>query len=231
MPENFAENLPGDLVPLLLAVLIGGMIGFERESHGRPAGLRTHILVCLVSTLLILASRRVPDIVFGGGDTARVVFDPNRLGAGILTGIGFLGAATVVRSGDIVRGITTGATVWSVAGIGIVLGQAEYALALTGTGILFLVLVGLDKVASSIRPVLYRRLIVRGQDASMVEVAAGVRAQLAQESIRVMDLSARRSQDLFELVFHVRSRNRLAAPELIQTLTAVEGVSSVEWTS
>lgn len=219
-----------DLIPLLLAVLIGGMVGFERESHGRPAGLRTHILVCLVSTLLILASRRVPAL-FQDGDTARIVFDPNRLGAGILTGIGFLGAATVVRSGDIVRGITTGATVWSVAGIGVVLGQGEYALALTGTGILFLVLVGLDRVSSSIRPVIYRRLVVRGRDVSMVEVANAVRAHLAEESIRVMDLSARKSQEFFELIIYVRTRDRLAAPDLIQSITTVEGISSVEWTS
>jgi len=230
---SFALDPLGDLTPLLLAVLIGGLIGFERESHGRPAGLRTHIIVCLVSTLLICASRHVPDVIFGDAEQARIVFDPNRLGAGILTGIGFLGAATVIRSGDIVRGITTGATVWSVAGIGVVLGQGEYTLALTATGIMFVSLVGLDRVANSIKPVLYRRLIVRGEPTSMAEITQRIKARLEQESVRVMDLTGKmgHTDDHFELVFHVRARDPMAAPEILKTFAAEEGVISVEWAS
>ena len=119
-------------MPIVVAVLVGGAIGFEREMHGRPAGLRTHILVCLASTLLIFASRVLPPESLVEGSAARIVMDPNRLAAGIVTGIGFLGAATVIRAGDIVRGITTGATVWTVAGLGIVIGQGEYAIAAVG---------------------------------------------------------------------------------------------------
>src|SRR5262245_27821071 len=117
-----------ELTPLVLAVVLGGLIGFEREIHGRPAGLRTHILVCLSSTVLIFASRQIPHIDFAPSpsELPRIVMDPNRLAAGIVTGIGFIGAASVIRAGDIVRGITTGATVWSVAGLGIVIGQGEY---------------------------------------------------------------------------------------------------------
>lgn len=233
MLAGFELDPRGDLTPLLLAVLIGGLIGFERESHGRPAGLRTHILVCVVSTLLISASRHVPDVLFNNAENARIVFDPNRLGAGILTGIGFLGAATVIRSGDIVRGITTGATVWSVAGIGVVLGQGEFALALTATGIMFISLVGLDRVANSIKPVLYRRLIVRGENAAMSSVSDRVRARLDEESVRVMDLTGCMGQENepFELVFHVRARDPLAAPEILKAFAAEEGVVSVEWAS
>src|SRR6185295_1203756 len=104
--------------------------GFEREIHGRPAGLRTHMLVCLASALLIYASRRIPVELLAGTGITHLVMDPNRLAAGIVTGIGFLGASTVIRAGDIVRGITTGATVWAVAGLGIVVGQGEYVLAI-----------------------------------------------------------------------------------------------------
>ena len=86
-----------DFVPLLLAVLLGGLIGLERELHGRPAGLRTHALVCVCATMLIQVAQtsKVPA-------EASFVFDPNRMGAGIVTGVGFLGAATVLRSGDLV---------------------------------------------------------------------------------------------------------------------------------
>jgi putative Mg2+ transporter-C (MgtC) family protein len=230
--QGLVDQIRGlDLAPLLLAVLLGGLIGFEREAHGRPAGLRTHILVCMVSALIIHASKRVPDLLVGDVETARVVFDPNRLAAGIMTGIGFLGAATVVRSGDIVRGITTGATVWSVAGLGIVIGQGEYALAMLGTGILFLVLVGLDRVARNIKPVIYRRLIVRGDRPELTQVAARIRAILSEHSIRVMDLSGRQGaeDEPFELVFHIRARDTLAAPQMIEMVAGEKGILSVEW--
>jgi putative Mg2+ transporter-C (MgtC) family protein len=221
-----------ELAPLVLAVLLGGLIGFERESHGRPAGLRTHILVCLVSALLIHASRNLPDGLLRDAELVRIVLDPNRLAAGIMTGIGFLGAATVVRAGDIVRGITTGATVWSVAGLGIVIGQGEYALALLGTGVLFLVLVGLDRIAHSIKPVIYRRMIVRGEHAEMTQVAERLQTVLREHAIRVMDLSGRLGgpDEPFELVFHIRLRDVLAAPQMIRRVASEKGILSVEWT-
>ena len=77
-----------DWTPLILAVVLGGIIGFEREVHGRPAGLRTHILVCLASTILILAGNNVAEEARRLQGLGNLVFDPNRLGAGIVTGIG-----------------------------------------------------------------------------------------------------------------------------------------------
>ena len=180
--ESLLQALQPEIVrPLLLAVVLGGLIGFEREIHGRPAGLRTHILVCLTSTLLILASKRIPEVL-GDSETARIVFDPNRLAAGVMTGIGFLGAASVIRAGDSVRGITTGATVWAVAGLGVVIGQGEHALALVATLLAIVVLVGLNKLTSSISPVIYRRLIVRGQAGGLIEVSERVRKSLSTRS-------------------------------------------------
>ena len=113
-----------DYLPLVLAVVLGGAVGLERESHGRPAGLRTHILVCLSATMVILVSRTVAATPLDLEQTTRV-FDPNRMGAGIVTGIGFLGAATVLRSGDVLRGLTTAACIWYVAVLGIVLGEGR----------------------------------------------------------------------------------------------------------
>ena len=124
-----------DFTPFALAILVGGAIGLERQFHGRPAGLRTNTLVCLSATILVYASQHLPPGLAddaGSSMLQRVVFDPNRLAAGIVTGIGFLGAAVVIRAGDLVRGITTGACVWSVAVLGIVIGQGHYGLALTG---------------------------------------------------------------------------------------------------
>lgn len=233
MPEQepFFDQLARlDVLPLLLAVLVGGLIGLEREFHGRPAGVRTHILVCLTATLLIFASHEIPPELVTT-ETVRLVLDPNRLAAGIVTGIGFLGAATVIRAGDIVRGITTGATVWSVAGLGVVIGQGEYALALSGAATVILVLGGLDRLTRRIPPVIYRRLIVRGQRSELAGLAQRVGAMLEARRIRLQDVSGTRGgpEEPFELVFHIRCQNHLQAPEMLEIVAAERGVQSVEW--
>jgi putative Mg2+ transporter-C (MgtC) family protein len=228
--ENILSQVVAlDLTPLLLALVLGGAIGFEREIHGRPAGLRTHVLVCLTSTVLVLASRHVAEIADSG---INVVFDPQRLAAGIVTGIGFLGAAAVIRSGDIVRGITTGACVWSVAGIGVVIGGGSYGLALVSTVFIVAVLVLLDWVASGLSPVIYRRVIVRGIGRRAVSLSEDVSAVLRTNHIQIQDTSGRQTStdEPFKLVFHVRCRHKHQAPEMLETIAALEGVASVEWT-
>jgi putative Mg2+ transporter-C (MgtC) family protein len=231
-PDSFFEQLAHlDPVPLLVALVVGGLIGFEREIHGRPAGLRTHMLVCLASAVLIQASHVMPGGLPQPGDSLRIVMDPNRLAAGIVTGIGFLGAATVIRAGDMVRGITTGATVWSVAGLGIVVGQGEYALALVASVIVLILLAGVDRLTRGIAPVIYRRLIVRGERSELTHLAETVGAILKGHGIRVQDLSGTRgAQDQpFELVFHIRCRNVKQAPEMLELIAGQKGVTSVEW--
>jgi putative Mg2+ transporter-C (MgtC) family protein len=227
----FAQIARLDPWPLLAALLVGGLIGFEREIHGRPAGLRTHMLVCLASAVLIQASRVIPAGLPSQGDAFRVVMDPNRLAAGIVTGIGFLGAATVIRAGDIVRGITTGATVWAVAGLGIVVGQGEYALAIVASVIVLVLLAVVDRLARGIAPVIYRRLIVRGERSELTQLAEKVGAILKSQRIRVQDLSGTRgpAEQPFELVFHIRCRNVKQAPEMLEAIAGQKGVTSVAW--
>jgi putative Mg2+ transporter-C (MgtC) family protein len=220
-----------DFTPIVVAIVVGGLIGFERESHGRPAGFRTHILVCLASALLVSGARHLPSELARQSDLVRVVMDPNRLGAGIMTGIGFLGAASVVRAGDIVRGITTGATVWSVAGLGVVIGQGEYALALVGGGVVLIVLSGFDRVSRRVAPVIYRRLVVRGAGSPMPAMCRSVARVLEERGVRVQDLSGTRGREgePFELVFHIRCQHAMQAPELLEQVSAQNGVLTAEW--
>jgi putative Mg2+ transporter-C (MgtC) family protein len=234
MPHPFALAEPLiqlDFTPILISMLVGGVLGLEREMHGRPAGLRTHILVCMTSTLLIYGSRAIPQEFLENREIARLVMDPNRIGAGIMTGIGFLGAASVIRAGDIVRGITTGATVWSTAGLGVVIGQGEYALAIGAAGLMLIVLAVMDKLTRGIRPVIYRRLTIRGLRSEMPTLAQSVEELLERYSIRVQDLSGTRGRDdePFELVFHVRCRNQFQAPQMMEQIADLSGVLSVEW--
>ncbi len=115
------------IIKLLLAVLLGGIIGFEREKDASPAGLRTHILVCLGSALITLTSTIFTD-------------DPARIAAGIVTGIGFLGAGAILHSKKFVHGLTTAASIWAVAGIGIAVGVGFYLGAIASSIIIYFVL-------------------------------------------------------------------------------------------
>ena len=105
------------IIRILLAVVLGGLIGLEREIQKREAGLRTHILVCLGSALMMLTSLYIFDIFKNIS-----VLDPARIAAGVVTGIGFIGAGAIIRQKDAVKGLTTAASIWVVSGIGLTVG-------------------------------------------------------------------------------------------------------------
>ena len=110
---------------LLAALLAGALIGYERSYHGRPAGFRTHTLVCTASSLLMLITvYEAHWVVRAATDSVRL--DPTRMAQGIMTGIGFLGAGVIIREGHFVRGLTTAASIWITAAIGILAGVGFY---------------------------------------------------------------------------------------------------------
>ena len=213
-----------DALPLLFALLLGGAVGLEREYHGRPAGLRTHILVCLSSTMLIMMSRQL-------GTEDPGWFDPNRMGAGIVTGIGFLGASTVLRSGDFLRGLTTAACIWFVAGLGIVLGDEHYVLAVLCTSIVLLVLTLVNRLASVITPTIYRRLVVIASLPDVEPLAQAIRATLVAEGILIIDVASSHDNEhgQQELVFYLSLRNEGQAPRITARVAALAGVLHARW--
>jgi putative Mg2+ transporter-C (MgtC) family protein len=109
---------------LLAALAAGSVIGYERSFHGRPAGFRTHALVCLASSVLMLVTVYESHWMGASGD--RVQIDPTRMAQGILTGIGFLGAGVIIREGFSIRGLTTAASIWITSAIGILAGIGFY---------------------------------------------------------------------------------------------------------
>ena len=115
---------------LLLATALGAIIGYQRERAGKPAGLRTHILICVGAAIFTVTSI----YGFGAADTARVA-------AGVVAGIGFLGAGAIIRGGEgIVAGLTTAATIWAVAGIGLAAGAGLYLVSAVTAAITLIVL-------------------------------------------------------------------------------------------
>lgn len=116
---------------LLLAAALGAIIGYQRERAGKPAGLRTHVLICIGAALFTVAS------LYGFGATA----DPARVAAGIVAGIGFLGAGAIIhREGGLVAGLTTAATIWAVAAVGLAAGAGLYLVSAVTTILILIVL-------------------------------------------------------------------------------------------
>jgi putative Mg2+ transporter-C (MgtC) family protein len=135
-------------IRLLFAAILGGIVGVEREYNKHPAGFRTHLLVCVGACLIMLLA------MFGFQEYMEqnaefVNFDPSRLAAYVVSGIGFLGAGTIIVQGVSVRGLTTAASIWVVAGIGLSIGVGMYFAGVFTTGIVILSLIFLNRVEDS----------------------------------------------------------------------------------
>ncbi len=154
------HELQTTLLRLLAAALAGGLIGLERTYHGRPAGFRTHTLVCMASSLLMLITVFQWELLSEAPlETIRV--DPTRMAQGIMTGIGFLGAGVILKERLTIRGLTTAASIWLTASIGIVIGMGLYSAAVLATLLALAILVVFRKIENQLRTMRYARLVLR----------------------------------------------------------------------
>jgi len=179
---------------LLAAAGLGALIGLERETHGRSAGLRTQLLVALGSATAMIVSLHFAH-VFGAGDQGLAVnIDPARVAYGVMTGIGFLGAGTIIRYGPGVRGLTTAASLWCTAAVGLACGFGMYGIALLTTGIVLFALYILAAVD--------RLIPTRQTRAIVAELPAGgdvnidrIRQLLARHKVRIIRVDYDRDFD------------------------------------
>jgi putative Mg2+ transporter-C (MgtC) family protein len=179
MPELMATLRLDLLLKLVLAVVLGGAIGLEREIAGKPAGLRTNILICVGATLLTDVSLNIRTTM--GAPNA----DPARLAAQIVSGIGFIGAGTIMQSRGTVTGLTSAATIWVVAALGIALGAGEYVEAMGAGFLVVLVLAGLGTAEHKLRRA--RRIVSATIRARPNFPANKLEAMLVASGIRVME--------------------------------------------
>lgn len=174
---------------LLVATVAGGLIGLERSYHGRPAGFRTHTLVCVASSLLMLVTMYQAKWFTGVPlDTVRI--DPTRMAQGVMTGIGFLGAGVIVREGLTVRGLTTAASIWITAAIGILAGTGFYSAVFIGSVITIGILTVFRKVENRMPSQIYaNNTIVFGRDNYLSETE--IRELLVKNGFSVANISYR----------------------------------------
>lgn len=143
------------LLRLFLAVVIGGVIGYEREVHHRTAGFRTHILVCIgaaiVSLIQINIGNKAIELIGTSKELANVIkVDYGRLGAQVITGVGFLGAGTIIHEKGNIKGLTTAASLWVVACLGLAVGMGDYITSFLGAVFIVITLVFLKKIQDKV---------------------------------------------------------------------------------
>ncbi|WP_099156824.1 MgtC/SapB family protein [Virgibacillus ndiopensis] len=149
------------MVRVLIALVLSGVIGFERELKNHSAGFRTHILVGIGSCLMMLLSLYGFEAYIDKYDNVR--FDPTRIPSYVISGIGFLGAGTIMVYGGTIRGLTTAASIWAVAGLGLVIGAGMYATAVFTTLVILLSLIFLNN---------FEKLFTKGSSSTIIEIVA-----------------------------------------------------------
>ena len=224
-PSYHLKQMSGGLLSevvlrLLGALILGGALGLERSYHGRPAGFRTHALVGLASGALMLVSVFEGEWFHSVG-TARAAIDPTRMAQGIMTGIGFLGAGAIMREGLTVRGLTTAASIWITAGIGILVGIGFYLPALVTTVLALGALSGFRWIERNVRTESYAQLVVTFA-ADHAPHQDDVVALAKQHGFTVSGMSHRyrRADAHMEYGMTVHSVDRTALARLSDTLRA-----------
>jgi putative Mg2+ transporter-C (MgtC) family protein len=194
--DQHLSPLGQDVFRLCFAALAGGLVGLEREARGRQAGFRTNLLVCLGSALVMLVSTHFADFPWHGAAGVNINVDPGRIAYGVMTGVGFLGAGTILHhtGAGAVRGLTTAAGLWCVAAVGLAIGFGLYTLATTATVMIVTALWFLDDLERLIPREQRRQITIRTQFKpgcvrELVEIMKDV-------GVRVMETSLKRCSDL-----------------------------------
>jgi putative Mg2+ transporter-C (MgtC) family protein len=203
------------LIRILLSALLGGAIGLEREFHGRAAGIRTHILVCLGSTVIMLASEATGD--------------SSRLAAGVATGIGFIGAGEIIRMQATVRGLTTAACLWLTASIGIMVGLGIYAIPAFVTALALAALVLFSRLEALIPRRKYCTILVEAKGEP--EILRTVKAVLDSHRLKVQEESVTYTgaQKMITIELTARHSGKVHADEIVAAISAIEGVVKATW--
>lgn len=223
------------ILRLILAIIVGGLIGYEREYKNRPAGFRTHILVCVGATVISMIQ------LYSVQETTNMIIrqpvlasalkaDIGRLGAQVITGVGFLGAGTIMHDKGSVKGLTTAASLWVVACIGLGVGLGYYFLVVTSTIGVFIVLVSLKQVeARFFQKSKIQKLEVHYVD--RVELVTHMEEYFSSKNIKVQNIEFELDEDedspYKKSLYTVLVPRHIKTSEIIRDLCLYEGIVKV----
>jgi len=209
---------------LTLACILGGLIGLERESLNRPAGFRTYTLVCMGSALAMVVSL---DMYYQYYQTVNA--DPGRIAAQVVSGIGFLGAGTIMREGSTVRGLTTAAGLWGVACVGLAIGAGMYVPAVVTTVLILFVLIYFVKFEEHFTGMrLYKGIVMVVDDApGQVGIIGSI---LGEMGVLIKNISLERleGENRLEMELLLSVPAEIGIEEVIQKLSAAKGMQSID---
>ena len=212
---------------LVLAALLGGVVGLEREIHGRPAGIRTYLILSLGTALLMVLSEYLLVAYHSKYPGLSLQGDPGRIAGQAITGIGFLGAGVIIRYKDTIRGLTTAACVWLVCSVGLAVGAGFYVVGVAVTLLTLLALIGLKAGERRMRKDWFEDLEVVSTD--LPGQITLMKSLIAQHGFEVIASGLSRDAEKKELkaTFQVRVRAVLPQREILQDLIELEGVKEV----
>jgi putative Mg2+ transporter-C (MgtC) family protein len=209
---------------LTLACILGGVIGLERESLNRPAGFRTYTLVCVGSALAMVVSL---DMYYQYYQTVNA--DPGRIAAQVVSGIGFLGAGTIMREGSTVRGLTTAAGLWGVACVGLAVGAGMYIPAVVTTVLILFVLIYFVKFEEHFTGMrLYKGIVLVVDDApGQVGIIGSILGDMGV-LIKNISLDRLEGENRLEMELLLSLPSEIEIEEVIQKLSAAKGMQSID---
>ncbi len=230
---NEPVSISDVLLRVLATVLISAIIGWERERHGRPAGLRTTVLTGTASALAMILSQIMffDSATAGDGVTWRP--DPARLGAGILTGIGFLGAGTILRHDTLIRGVTTAASLWFVTVLGLVFGSGEFVLGAVGAAVALLALLLIPALEKHIQTDWYATFTVTLELDALNEEELRLKIKAHGVKVKAMEFSYDLAVGRKTVTYEVKTKRKAAfavSTKLLAELRGCPGVLQVKWT-
>lgn len=212
------------ILRIILSCVLGGLIGLERESLNKSAGFRTHILVCVGSALIMIVSQDMFFLYQG-----KASMDPARIAAQVVSGIGFLGAGTIMREGTTVKGLTTAASLWVVAGVGLAVGAGFYFPALVTTGVIFLTLIYLGKVEKLMAGLTHVMILLVTVDNRPGQLGR-VGSMLGEHGINILNIQMKQMRDNNSVIMEIdiKTPPNINMNEVLYELSDLPGVFQVE---
>ena len=216
------------LFRLFLAAILGALVGFEREMHGRPAGIRTYLILCLGSALVMVMSEYLSYGLIDKLPPDALRLDPGRIAAQALTGIGFLGAGVILRHKDTIRGLTTAACVWVVCAIGLAIGGGFYLYGSVVAVMTVFSLVGIKYFEQRLKKDWYQELTIVSQD--LAGQFARIQEVITKHAFEVINFGICKDLEKQEVTANFLLRIRTTHPDrrILQEVFELPGVKRVD---
>jgi putative Mg2+ transporter-C (MgtC) family protein len=206
---------------LIVAAALGMLVGAEREIHGHPAGIRTHMLVALGSAIFTVMS------IHGFGQGPGTGIDPTRIAAQIVSGIGFLGAGAILKDGVVIRGLTTAASLWATAAVGLAAGAGEYVIAVVSAAIILVSLWPINALAERLHGTTLPEVQLR-LSLNRVDLVGDVSSILSNHKVDIGSIGTQRlGKDAFRADLALRARSNQAILTAIEAIGKIPGVDIV----